>query len=301
MHDLACVWTVPLAGTLRDLRAVVAIGKDTGDLEYAAYAAHAYVHNALYASRDLEPLLDEAIAFGAFMRAAGQTNALHVHEPFERLLAALTGRARDAARLDSDGFDEGAALDAARAAGSRSAQHILGLVTGVARYHFGSAGEASACLERARPFLDGVVSTWHTPMFHQYAALAIHALPEASRRDAPRRGRREPRRVEDVRRSLWRRELRAPRPPRRGGEPARRRRRRARAHVARSSASRWQTRAAGTQDVGLAHEIAARAHTATGDAAKAREALQAAARTYERWGARAKSAAILASLTPPGD
>lgn len=181
VNDLVCTWMVPLRSTLPSLRAVVDVGKATGDLEYGAYAAHAYVHNALYAGVDLDSLLEEALGLGAFMRAQGQVNALHVHEPFEQVLRSFTGRASDPASLDGSGFDEEAALARARAQGSRSAQCLLPLLMGMVRYHFGSVVDASAKLEMARPFLDGLASTWHQPMFHQYAALAIWRLPAADR------------------------------------------------------------------------------------------------------------------------
>lgn len=181
VHDLVCVWMVPLASTLADLRAVVDIGNATGDPEYGAYAAHGYVHNAFYASKDLAPLLDEALAFGATMRGQGQVNALHVHEPFERVLCSFLGRAKDPASLDGEGFLEREALERARASGSRSAQCLVPFTMGLVRYHFGSMSDACAQFEAARPFLDGLASTWHQPMFHQYAALAIWALPEAQR------------------------------------------------------------------------------------------------------------------------
>jgi hypothetical protein len=186
VHDLVGTWTVPLASTLADLRNVVTVGKETGDLEYAAYAAHAYVHNAFYAGRELEGLLEEALAFGAFMRGYGQVNALHVHAPFEQAIRCFTGRAADPSRLDGEGFDEKAAIDVALESGSRSAVAIVGILMGIVRFHFGTIADASACFERARPYLDGVVSTWHTPMFHQYAALSIHRLPaEARKKLAP--------------------------------------------------------------------------------------------------------------------
>ncbi len=181
VHDLVCTWMVPLSSTLAALREVVDIGKSTGDLEYGAYAAHAYVHNALYASMDLGPLLDEALALGAFMRGQGQVNALHVHEPFEQVLKSFTGRTPSPASLDGDGFLESEALARAQASGSRSAQCLVPLTMGLVRYHFGSVSDACAQFEAARPFLDGVASTWHQPMLHQYAALAIWALPEAER------------------------------------------------------------------------------------------------------------------------
>jgi hypothetical protein len=177
VHDLVCTWTVPLASTLDDLRTVVAIGQSTGDLEYAAYAAHAYVHNSFYAGRHLEGLLDEALTFGAFMRGHGQINALHVHAPFEQILRCFTGRTASRSSLDGDGFNELEALDAASRAGSRSAQCIVRLLMGIVRYHAGDFVAASARLEEARPFLDGVASNWHVPMLHQYAALAALRLP----------------------------------------------------------------------------------------------------------------------------
>jgi len=51
VHDLVCVWTVPLSSTLDALHAVIDTAKEIGDLEYSGYAAHAWVHNAFYAAR----------------------------------------------------------------------------------------------------------------------------------------------------------------------------------------------------------------------------------------------------------
>ncbi len=174
--DLVGVWTVPLAETLAPLRRVFDLGAETGDLEYAGYAAHGCVHNALYAARPLALVTEEAAELGAFMRAHQLGNALHVSIPFERLIACFTGSAADPATLDGDGFSEDEALAAARATGSRSAMALMPILMGIARYHAGKLAEASACFEQARPYLDGLASIWHVPIFHQYSALAIHAL-----------------------------------------------------------------------------------------------------------------------------
>jgi predicted ATPase len=181
VHDLVCVFIVPLASTLPKLRAVIDIGKATGDVEYAAYAAHAYVHNAFYAGRPLPELHDEAVAFGSFMRGYDQVNALHVHTPFEHAIRCFLGRTRDPSHLGGESFSEAAALRIAHEAGSRSAEHIVRLLMGLVRFHFGDRREAVTHFEAGRAYLDGVASTWHVPMFHQYAALAIWSLPEADR------------------------------------------------------------------------------------------------------------------------
>src|SRR5262249_7022079 len=133
VNNLVCPWMVPLESILAPLREVWTIGRRTGDLEYASYAAHGYAHNALYAGRPLEALPDEAIELGAEMRALGQVNARHVHRPFEQLLRGLTGRLGDPSRLDGAGFDEAGELAAAARDGSRSGTFILHLTIGLAR------------------------------------------------------------------------------------------------------------------------------------------------------------------------
>ncbi len=179
VHNLVRPFVDPLPDTLDDLRAVVEPATEVGDPEYAAYAAHAYVHNALYAGRPLAPLLAEALELGDMMRGLGEANALHVHAPFEQALRCLLGRNDPRDRLDGHGFEEQAALEAAEVAGNRSAQLIIRLVMGIVRYHLGDPADASAILEEGRPFLDGVGSTWHVPMFHQYAALSALAGADA--------------------------------------------------------------------------------------------------------------------------
>jgi len=183
--SLVCNFMVPLDTTLDDLRDVFAIGKRTGDLEYGAYAAHAYVHNAIYASRPLGPLMDEALALGEEMRGLGQVNAMHVHEPFEQLLRSFTGKAADPAQLEGPSFNAGDAYAQAEIMGSRSGMFLIQYLIGAALFYFGDVVDASRELEKARQFTDASASTWHVPMFHQCAALAgcgaMDRTPEAER------------------------------------------------------------------------------------------------------------------------
>lgn len=182
VFNLVCPWMEPLATILAPLREVWDIGRRTGDVEYASYAAHGYVHNAMYVGRPLAPLVEEALAIGAQMRALGQVNALHVHEPFEQLLRGLTGDLTRAPRLDDGDFDEEARLAAAAREGSRSGCFILHLTIGLARFYLGDRGEASAHFELARGFLDAAPSTWHIPILHQHAALAACAVGDPTLR-----------------------------------------------------------------------------------------------------------------------
>ncbi|MCB9565570.1 MAG: AAA family ATPase, partial [Kofleriaceae bacterium] len=185
-QNLVDTFVVPLASTLDAGRAVFDVGRDTGDLEYAGYAAHVYTFNALYSgARPLGPLLDEALDLGGRMRAMGQLNANHVHAPFEQVLRALRGRTADPARLDGDGFDEAAAIAAATALGSRSGAMVVHTARGYVRLFLGDAVDALACLDQARAYFDAVPSLWHIPIVHLLgaaaAALAWDRLPADQR------------------------------------------------------------------------------------------------------------------------
>jgi predicted ATPase len=283
VHDLVGTWTVPLRSTLDDLRAVVEIGRETGDLEYAAYAAHAYVHNAFYAGVALQTLQSDAQALGAFIRRHEQSSALHVHTPFERLIACFVGNANDPSTLDGDGFVESVALAEARSAGSRSAQCLLPLLMGIARYHFGSIADASAHLEAARPFADGVVATWHVPMLHQYAALAIWGLPSDARSGLEERA--EASRAVLAKLATEGPENFAHRVALIEGERARALGDHALAKERFAAAIAGAEAGAFWLDLGLAHELAARSN---GDA----KHLDGARAAYERAGARAKLARL---------
>jgi predicted ATPase/serine/threonine protein kinase len=298
VHDLVCVFTVPLDGTLEDLRAVVDLGQELGDTEYAAYAAHAYVHNALYASRPIGPLLAEAEDFSAFMTRSDQNNALHVHALFERTLRALAGRTNDPSRLDGDGFDEESALAAARASGSRSGQFLLQLLRGILRFHFSDPAEASALLESARPFIDGVASTWHVPIFHQYAAMAAWASAKEEGEPEHRAAAEASPREREAFAEASLRELetfaeagpenfahrvalvRAERARARGDDGT------ARTHY--QDAARGAARGRFWSDAGLAHERLAELDRAVGDRRAAERAAGSAREAYARWGALAK-------------
>lgn len=302
VFNLVCPWMVPLSTVLEPLREVFDIGRRTGDLEYASYAAHGYTHNAMYAGRPLAPLLAEALALGEQMRALGQVNAVHVHAPFEQVLKCWTGAARDPSCLNDASFDEQALLAAAAAEGSRSGICVLRLAMGLVRFHFGRARAASECLEIARAHLDAAPSVWHIPILHQLAALAacaawgemseeeraamrpkIEASLQALRALAGHAPINFAHRV-----SLVEGELR-----RIDGDTS--------GALSRFANAVEQAReGAWVSDVALAHELAARCRTS---AAEARASFESARDAYASWGATAKAAQLAATLMsePPAE
>lgn len=297
VHNLVCPWMVPLKTVLDDSRAVFAIGRRTGDLEYASYAAHTYVYLAIYAGRPLEPLLEEALTIGQQMRALGQINAIHVHEPFEQLLKCMTGAKPNSATLDDDGFDEGAMLARWEAEGSRSGIFILRMQMGIVRYLFGDVAEACEQFEVARQYTDAAPSAWLVPVFHQFAALAACAAWDG---------------LDDTRRASLRSHIEASTEVLRklaahapvnfahrvsliegevaridGDSDA------ALAHFTRALALGGEAGWVG--DIALAHELAARVHRERGRTDEARRHGDAAEKIYRGWGAHAKAERVLSS------
>jgi len=214
-----------------------------------------------------------------------------VHTPFEQALRCFLGQTPDPASLDDDRFSEAVALETARAVGSRSAQHIVSLLMGMVRYHFGTAASASHHLEEARPFLDGVASTWHVPIFHQYAALAVWALPSGERAALEGRAGES---LAALRRFAehgpenfaHRVDLVEAEEARAGGDWA-------------AAARSFERAAAGARaqgflgDEGLAHELLARGLRAEGAPVEAERHEEAARDAYRRWGATAKVQRLL--------
>jgi len=184
VHNLVCVWTEPFQDHLQPLREVVRLGQDSGDLEYAAIAAHCTVHNALYGGSDLQPLAEEADRYTAFMRNNHQGAMLLAHLPIAQCVHALAGHLPKPGRLDGDGFDEDEVWEQIAASDSRSAVFIFRLQQLTLRLMFGAYDEAWELAQAARPYQDGVPSTYHLPVYHLYACLAGLLGGGASEREA---------------------------------------------------------------------------------------------------------------------
>jgi predicted ATPase len=287
VFNLVGNWVVPLRDTLPPMLGVVESGLALGDLEYASYAAHAWVHNALYAGLELEGLLAQAIELGAFMTGHEQVNAVYLHQPFEQLLRALTGRTPDPAALDDERYSAAEALAIGERAGSRSALALIRTVMGIAAYAHGEPQKASAIFERARPYLDGMPSVWHLPIFHQLSALATLRLDPAAREPLMAH-------VEtslDVLRALAEAGpmnfahrvllVEAERARVTGDHDG------ALALVER--AGRMAEEQAFMLDLGIAHELRARCYADLDDTVAWRQAIESARATYEAWGASARA------------
>jgi predicted ATPase len=299
LFDLVCTWMVPLSSTLSSLREVFDIGRQTGDYEYAGFAAHGYVHNSIYAGRPLQPLKEEALYLGEQLAAFG-VNALNVHRPFEQLLKALTGALEHPSCLDDETFSEQASLAKAETDGAKSSICVLNLTIGLVRFHFGKPSEASRYFEVARANLDGAPSVWHPPIVHQFAALSAAAAWHET--DAPERRAQIRERIDQSLEALRRLAKLTPlnfahrvslieaEVLRLEGD--------SRGALAKFKLAMSQAQEGSwINDVALAHELAAKCHD---NVEAAKQSLRAARTGYAAWGANAKAERVgqrIAELT----
>jgi hypothetical protein len=289
LNNLVCCWMVPLSTVLEPLREVFDIGCRTGDYEYASYAAHGYTHNSVYAGRPLAKLLDDALSLGEQMRALGQVNALHVHEPFEQFIRALTGGLADPRSLDDDTFDEAAHLAEAAASGSRSGVYLMNHLKGMLLFYFGDRREALLRFEEAGRYADAVPSIWHLPVRLHLTALAAAAAWDQT--DDPEEQRSLMDRIDESLAALKRLADHAPanfahRVSMIEAERTRLRGNAAGALLSYDRAIEQAQAGSWINDVALANELAAHCHD---DPDEAKRRLRAARTGYAAWGARAKA------------
>lgn len=299
VFNFVCPWTVPLRTVLSSSREVFDIGVRTGDFEYGSYAAQMYTYMALAAGQPLQPLCEEVLSLGRQMRSFGPINAIHIHAPFEQLLKGLTGAKPDPWSLDDASFSESEALAAAQA-NSGSSLCVHGIAAGMARFLFGRPKEASQQLEIARANLDSAPSCWLIPLCHQYAALAACAAWDEL--DDAERATLGPR----IRESLEALRALAAQAPvnfahrvalvegeleRVGGAPEE-----ALASFERALAGALEHDWVG--EVAIAHELLERTLRSLGRTEEAARHGAAAAETYARWGAVAKSVRSDPHLAP---
>lgn len=196
VNNLVCVWVEPLDDRIEALREVYLLGRQTGDLEYAALACHGYLHNSWYGGRPLGALAVEAERYDEVMRSVEQHAIITVNTPILVAIRNMAGLTPDPARLDSASQTEEQLLGQLAAGANRSALAVAWIQVTILRHHFADPRSAWEAARTARAYLDGVPATYHLPAYHVHAALA--ALSLLGRADLPSEERAELERAVDA-------------------------------------------------------------------------------------------------------
>ncbi|BBD67253.1 multi-sensor signal transduction multi-kinase [Nostoc commune NIES-4072] len=89
VHHFVTHWKEPVITTLKPLLQAYAIGLDTGDLEYAGYAAYIYCFQAYIAGQELTKLANELEIYGAAIEKINQKTALNYNNIYHQVILNL--------------------------------------------------------------------------------------------------------------------------------------------------------------------------------------------------------------------
>ncbi|MFN7975126.1 MAG: AAA family ATPase [Acidobacteriota bacterium] len=170
----------PVRNTLDVEARVYRLGIDTGNLEYACWALHHQANMSFYAGVDLPAAgacIDRAIGV---LKHHKQLPAVSCTVPFGQAVRCLVGQSPDPARLAGPEFDESEQLAALRAVNFRGATCIVSTLAAFLRYIFRDLEAARSMADLAMAYADGASSTYHVVWAHQYRALSILGLCDAT-------------------------------------------------------------------------------------------------------------------------
>ncbi|MBK1985991.1 AAA family ATPase [Sphaerospermopsis aphanizomenoides BCCUSP55] len=118
-------WKEHLKATLTPLRDAYVIGLETGDLEYAAYAATSYTHHSYILGQELAKLEPEMAMYASSLQQFGQETGYYYIAINRQLILNLMGQSEDKCRLIGASYDEDKMLPIHREANAQNICHYL--------------------------------------------------------------------------------------------------------------------------------------------------------------------------------
>ena len=169
-------WKKPAQETLQPLLEAYKTGIETGDLEYAAYAAHVYSFNAYLASNELAPLASQMSAYSQMMEQLNQNQALSLHKCFHQGVLNLLDQAQNPCDLIGNVYDDRIDLPLLIKANARSALCYTYLNKLILSYLFEKYPEALSNAIHNQQYLTGGTATFVVPNFYFYDSLTQLSL-----------------------------------------------------------------------------------------------------------------------------
>ncbi|BAY10235.1 AAA family ATPase [Calothrix sp. NIES-2098] len=118
-------WKEHIKETLAPLRDAYVIGLETGDVEYAAYAATSYTHHAYILGQELAKLEPEMARYANALKQMGQETGYYYIQINRQLILNLMGQAEDNCRLIGESYDEDKMLPIHLEANAQNICHYL--------------------------------------------------------------------------------------------------------------------------------------------------------------------------------
>jgi signal transduction histidine kinase len=147
-------------------------GVETGEFEFAGYAAFFICNHSYFIGHELTDLEEKIAAYGNAINQIRRENPFHWVAMFRQAVLNLLGRSNNLTSLIGDVFNEEQWLPLTIQANDRVGIHLLYLNKLILSYLFGEEHQAIQNAVRAEQYLDGVTAMVVVPVFHFYDSLA---------------------------------------------------------------------------------------------------------------------------------
>ena len=173
MEALLKHWKDPLQDRLPCLLEVYQAGIQTGNFEYAAYAAFNYCYILYCTGRELGEIAKEVEKYAQGMVLFKQAQTAHWHNFLAQAILNLIGESEDCSSLTGVEAGAGTMYDEANGfkAKNRTAIFMLNFFSMIHSYLFGQYPKALKQAITAEQHLDGVIAHFAVPVCHFYMAL----------------------------------------------------------------------------------------------------------------------------------
>jgi PAS domain S-box-containing protein len=176
VHGFINHWKLPLKNTLLPLLQVYKIGLETGDLEYAAYAAFVYCTYSFLVGKELSEVERDMATYHEAIDRLKQKQTLQLLRPYYQAILNLLGRSENPCDLIGSFYDERIIMPQLMQAGDRTSLFNLHLSKLMLCYILGHYTEAISNATRVLVYLDSAIATNNVPCFYFYDSLTKLAL-----------------------------------------------------------------------------------------------------------------------------
>jgi predicted ATPase/class 3 adenylate cyclase/GAF domain-containing protein/tRNA A-37 threonylcarbamoyl transferase component Bud32 len=167
-------WKEHLKETLTPLLDAYLIGLETGDLQYAAYAASVYSYHSYVLGKELAKLEREMAMYSNVLSQLGQETAFHYIQLNRQVVLNLMGRTEDKCRLIGESYDEDKMLPIHLEANAKNICHSLYFYKLFICYLFQDYQQALENASLAEKSQDSAVGS--IPLSHFYNSLVHLAI-----------------------------------------------------------------------------------------------------------------------------
>lgn len=169
-------WINPIKETLNPLQEIYALGLETGDLEFAGYAAYFYGQHALFCGRELKQIESQIGIYSSFFRERGLKRNGYLQNILLQPVLNLLGQVQNPCYLIGNAFDEQVMLPVLQSKNDGTSLFSVYFYKIMLCFLFGEAALAVENAKAAETYLDSIRGLLLSFHFYFYDSLACLAL-----------------------------------------------------------------------------------------------------------------------------